>query len=450
MAAFLLGEVIAATGGQSSGDSGKRFNAVATDTRRLEPGSLFIALAGDRFDGHDYLAAAAEHGAAGVVVSRDDLVIPAGVIAVRVDDTRRAFQALARFHRRRFAIPIIAITGSNGKTTTKDMTAAVLSTRFATLKTEANFNNEIGLPQTLLRLESEHQAAVVEMGMRGRGEIRDLAAIAMPTIAIVTTVGETHVELLGSIDNIAAAKAELVEAIPASGTVILNGDNPLVRAMAGNTSAKVVFFGLDHAEISARDIRQTETGVTFECCCPEQSFGVELAAFGLHNVYNALAAIAAGRELGLSADQIRQGLAAFAPDAMRFSVQMLGDYRVINDAYNASPLSMAAAIDALGDIAAGRKIAVLGDMLELGEVAVDAHRKIGLRLAQRRIEAVITVGGLAKHIAAAAAEAGIQAAACDTHDEARSCIKTVLRPGDTVLLKGSRGMRMEQLLDLFA
>jgi UDP-N-acetylmuramoyl-tripeptide--D-alanyl-D-alanine ligase len=450
MAEFLLQEVLKATGGSAAGSLMERFSSVSTDTRTIQPGSLFIALSGEKFDGHHYLNAAVENGAAGVIISQSGVLVPAGVIAIFVADTRRALQDLARFHRQRFSGPVIAITGSNGKTTTKDMTAAVLSSRLSTLKTQANFNNEIGLPQTLLRLEPSHQAAVVEMGMRGKGEIQELAAIALPTIGVVTTVGETHIELLGTVENIAAAKAELVEAIPGNGTVILNGDNPLVRAMAKKTRAKIVFYGMADAEVTAKAITQTETGMSFDCCWPEQSFRVNLATFGRHNIYNALAAIAVGRELGLTPAEICQGIASFVPDSMRLQVQTLGQYRVINDAYNASPLSMAASIDALQDIAAGRKVAVLGDMLELGDFAVEAHRKIGEKLAAQRIDLVITVGNLSKNIAQAAIKAGLHAEACDNHEAARQMLKTFLRPGDTVLLKGSRGMKMEQLLDAFA
>ncbi|KYZ77101.1 UDP-N-acetylmuramoyl-tripeptide--D-alanyl-D-alanine ligase [Anaerosporomusa subterranea] len=450
MAEFLLQEVLTATGGSASSDKMTRFCSISTDTRLLQPGSLFIALSGEHFDGHNYLNTAAENGAVGVIVSRRDIAVPAGVIVIVVADTRRALQDLARFHRQRFSGPVIAITGSNGKTTTKDMTAAVLSSRLSTLKTQANFNNEIGLPLTLLRLDQSHQVAVVEMGMRGKGEIQELAAIALPTIGVVTTVGETHIELLGSVENIAAAKAELVEAIPEDGTVILNGDNPLVRAMAKKTPAKIVFYGMVDAEVTAKAIIQTETGMSFDCCWPNQSFRVDLATFGRHNIYNALAAIAVGRELGLTPAEICQGIASFVPDGMRLQVQAIGQYRVINDAYNASPLSMAASIEALKDIAAGRTVAVLGDMLELGDFAVEAHRKIGEKLAAQRIDLVITVGNLSRNIAQAAMEVGLHVEACDNHEAARQMLKKFLRAGDTVLLKGSRGMKMEQLLDVFA
>lgn len=449
MTMFSLGEVLTATGGCSTGDKMTGFAGISTDTRTIQPGSLFIALSGEKFDGHDYIETAVKNGAVGVISSRKDITVPAGIIHITVADTKRAFQDLARFHRQRFSVPIIAITGSNGKTTTKDMTAAVLSSRLSVLKTHANFNNEIGLPQTLLHLASSHQAAVVEMGMRGKGEIQLLADIALPTIGVVTTVSETHIELLGSVENIAAAKAELVSAIPDSGTVILNGDNVFVREMAKQTRAKTVFFGMQDADITAENIVQTESGVSFDCCLPTQRFRVDLAAFGRHNIYNALAAIAVGCELGLTPAEICQGIAAFTTDGMRLHVQTIGKYRIINDAYNASPLSMAAAIDALKDIGAGRTVAVLGDMLELGDFAPEAHGKIGEKLADRQIDVLITVGQLARYITQAALAAGVQAIPCENHEAARRVLRELLQPGDTVLLKGSRGMKMEQLLDVF-
>lgn len=451
MAEFSLQEVLAATGGTASGNSNVTFCGISTDTRTIQPGNLFIALSGENFDGHSYLDSAVAKGATGVVVSRSDVEIPDNAVVVTVPNTLRALQDIARYHRQRFTIPVIAITGSNGKTTTKDMTAAVLSSKLHVLKTEANYNNEIGLPQTLLRLDSSHQVAVVEMGMRGKGEISDLAAIALPSIGVVTTVGETHVELLGSVEAIAAAKAELVESIPPTGTIILNGDNPQVRAMAEKTSVKVVFFGLENADIYATNIKKAEQGLTFDCCWPQKTcFSVDLPAFGRHNVYNALAAIAIGKEVGLTASEICQGLSTFTPDAMRLHVQTIGKYRVINDTYNASPLSMAASIDALKDIADGRTIAVLGDMLELGSIGVAAHRKIGEKLIEKQIDLVVTVGELARHIGLAVIEADRCAKSYTDHEDARQALKLLLQPGDTILLKGSRGMKMEQLLDAFS
>ncbi len=452
MAEFTVSQVLEATGGALTGVAPRSvFKGVSTDTRTIKRGNLFVALKGENFDGHDFLLRAVENGAAGVVVSSREAYVPEKTATILVPDTLAALQDLARYHRRRFILPVIGITGSNGKTTTKDMTAAVLSGRLRVLKTQANYNNDIGLPQTLLGLAADHQAAVVEMGMRARGEISRLAAIAAPTVAVITNVGETHVEVLGSVENIAAAKSELVEAIAAGGLVILNADIPLVRAMRAQTAARVVLYGLEpDADVRAENIAAGERDTAFDCVHPGGTFPVTLPAVGKHNVYNALAAITVGLELGLSPGEINAGLATFQASAMRLAIETLGPYTVINDAYNASPLSMQAAIDTLGMVARGRKVAVLGDMLELGEYAASAHSRVGEQLADSGVQVVVTVGEQARHIAAAALEGGVKVAvACAGHDEATEALRKLLRSGDTVLVKGSRGMKMEKMLAVF-
>ncbi|WP_371371343.1 UDP-N-acetylmuramoyl-tripeptide--D-alanyl-D-alanine ligase [Sporomusa aerivorans] len=454
MAEFSLTEVIKATGGRlANACGGKMFSGISTDTRAIEAGSLFIALAGEKFDAHEFVNQAAAKGAAGVVVSRP-VRVPDNVAVVEVQNTRTALQDLARFHRQRFNIPVIAVTGSNGKTTTKDMVAAVLSSRFNVLKTEANFNNEIGLPLTLLKLESRHDVAVVEMGMRARGEIQELAAIALPTVGIVTNVGETHMEILGSIENIAAAKGELVEAIAHDDLVVLNADDPRVSAMQEKAQGRVVLYGLkEEAFVRANNIvsgQGSELTTEFDCCSPRGSFHVVLPTIGIHNVYNALAAITVGWELGLKPSEIKSGIGSYVPGAMRLEVKKYKDYTVINDVYNASPLSMAAALTTLSALATGRKIVVLGDMLELGDAAAEAHRRIGRQAAELRIDIVLTVGELAKYIADSAREHGVKNAfAYAEHKSAIEALRSLMQPGDFILLKGSRGMKMENMLEAF-
>lgn len=452
MAEFTLDEILTATGGKLAGQEyQKSFTGVSTDTRTLKPGSLFIALKGEKFDGHDYIVRAVDSGAAGVVIGKKDVYVPERTTAILVDDPLSAYQRLARFHRQRFSIPVVAITGSNGKTTTKDMVAAVLSSRMKVLKTEANYNNDVGLPLTLLNINKQHEVAVVEMGMRALGEIRRLAEVALPTIGVVTNVGETHIEILGSVENIATAKGELVEIVGNDGLVILNADNPFVRAMEKKTSARLVFFGFEGgADVRAENLVASDRQISFECVSQKGTFPVVVPAPGKHNAYNALAAIAVGLELGLSPAEINSGLESFLPSAMRLHVETFGDYTVINDAYNASPMSMAAAAETLAYIAKGRKIAVLGDMLELGDVAVDAHRRVGEKLAEEGIQVVVTVGKLAKYIAEAALDSGVDVTvACQTHDEAQEALRKLMRPGDTILIKGSRGMKMETILTMF-
>ncbi|MDF2569465.1 MAG: murF [Sporomusa sp.] len=455
MADFSLTEVLKATAGRLTNvGGGKFFRGISTDTRTVQPGNLFIALVGERFDGHEFVAQAVSKGAVGVIVSRSVHVSEHAQV-IEVKDTLKALQALARFHRKRYHIPVIGVTGSNGKTTTKDMLAAVLSSRFNVLKTEANFNNEIGLPLTLLKLESGHEVAVVEMGMRARGEIRELTEIAIPTVGVVTNVGETHMEILGSIENIADAKAELVEAIVQDDLVVLNADDPFVRAMQNKAKGRVILYGLNQgAFVRAENIATGGNGeliTTFDCCSPRGTFPVVLHTVGTHNVYNALAAIAVGWELGLKPSEIKKGIASFVSGAMRLEIKKYGEYTVINDVYNASPLSMAAALNTLADIGNGRKIAILGDMLELGDAAIDAHCRIGRQAAEQGVEVVLTVGELSKHIASAARECGVKVTqSFSRHKEAIEALRDLLKPGDYILLKGSRGMKMETMLEAFS
>jgi UDP-N-acetylmuramoyl-tripeptide--D-alanyl-D-alanine ligase len=428
-----------------------KFAGVSTDTRTIGSGDLFVALSGESYDAHDFLDQAIAKGAGGIVVSREKIRVPEDITVFHVPDTLRALQDLAQYHRLRFSIPVVAVTGSNGKTTTKDMIAAILAQRFQVLKTEANFNNEIGLPLTILKLNPSHEIAVVEMGMRGSGQIRELANIALPNIAVITNVGETHMELLGSIEKIAEAKAEILEGLPYSGFAVLNADNSYVRNMAEKVQCRTAFYGIEQGDIRAANIEFTGRSMMFECVVNDSEvFSVHVPAVGRHNVYNTLAAICVGRYLGLDFQEINEGLSGFNAGGMRLQIEKTDRYTVINDAYNASPASMEAAIDALVDIAPQRKLAVLGDMLELGHVAIEAHRRIGKKLAACRVDAVVTVGGMAAHIAGAAKEAGVPVAvACESHEEAKKVLGSLVAVGDTVLLKGSRGMKMEKLMDVF-
>ena len=450
---FTPAEVLAATKGKClAPGTVAKFAGVATDTRSLAAGSLFVALSGERFDGHDFIEAAVRQGAAGIVASREPAGVPSAVAVFRVSDTRQAYQDLARFHRCRFQMPVIAVTGSNGKTSTKDMIAAVLSTQRNILKTEANFNNEIGLSQTLLKIGPEHEAVVVEMGMRGLGEIAGLAATALPTVGVVTNVGETHLERLGSVENIATAKAELVQALPMDGIAVLNGDDVHVMAMRQKTNARVVTYGTGpELDVQAINLQYSAQGVAFDCRTKQATVTITLPVPGIHNVYNALAAIAVAMELGIDPAAVACGLASFEPGKMRLSIREFGGVTVIDDTYNASPLSMAAAIDVLATVAKGRKVAAIGDMLELGAAAQAAHEKVGRQLAAAGVEAVLALGDMARVAAETARDQGVaMVAACPDHPTAIQLLRKILLPGDTLLLKGSRGMTMEKLLDAFA
>lgn len=454
MAAFTLQEVEKATSGRLLypvvDDS--VFSQVETDTRAITEGALFVALKGETFDGHDYVLQAKERGAAGAVVAEDRPEYKQeGFAVVIVTDTRKAYQDLARFHRRRFSIPVIAVTGSVGKTSTRSMIAAVLSQKYRVLQTEKNFNNEIGLPKTLLQLTPEHEACVVEMGMRGLGQIAELAAIAEPDIGVVTNVGKSHIELLGSQDNIARAKSELVRALSEDGVAILNQDDSYVAAMADLCRGKVVGYGIEsNAAIRASRVVCSEKGLRFACRCFDQVMDIHMPLIGSHNVYNALAAIAVGRVLGLTEHQLQKGLSEYRGMPMRQELIHLGEYTFINDAYNANPASMSEALKSLTLLTKGRKIAVLGGMLELGDWTVREHEKIGAEAAELGLDALITMGSPASYIADAARKNGLGAVyTAQDHAGAADCLRQIIQPGDTVLLKGSRGFAMEKILPYF-
>ncbi|KMO85925.1 UDP-N-acetylmuramoyl-tripeptide--D-alanyl-D-alanine ligase [Megasphaera cerevisiae DSM 20462] len=454
MAAFTIPEVERATEGRLlfSVSPGLNFSQVDTDTRTIEAGSLFVALKGENFDGHNFIRQAVEKGAAGVIVSeeREEYAqIPAAVFLVR--DTRRAYQNLARFHRRRFAIPVIAVTGSVGKTSTRNMISTVLSQKFRVLQTEKNFNNEIGLPRTLLQLTSEYEACVVEMGMRGLGQIAELSAIAEPTIGVVTNVGKSHIELLGSQENIAKAKCELVQSLNENGIAVLNQDDPFVAAMADACKGKVVGYGIEsNAPIRADRVVCNEKGIRFTCRCFDQMFEAHVAGIGEHNVYNSLAAVAVGRIVGLSEYQMQKGLAEYKGTAMRQELLRMGPYTFINDAYNANPASMTEAVRSLALLTKGRKLLVLGGMLELGDWTQQEHEKIGREIAEEGMDILITLGEPAGYIAAAARQSGMKNVyTVTTHEEAAQRLQSVIKPGDTVLVKGSRGFKMEKILPYF-
>ncbi len=454
MAAFTLQEVEKATGGRLLypvvDDS--VFSQVETDTRAITEGALFVALKGETFDGHDYVLQAKERGAAGAVVAEDRPEYKQeGFAVVIVTDTRKAYQDLARFHRRRFSIPVIAVTGSVGKTSTRSMIAAVLSQKYRVLQTEKNFNNEIGLPKTLLQLTPEHEACGVEMGVRGLGEVAELAAIAEPDIGVVTNVGKSHIELLGSQDNIARAKSELVRALSEDGVAILNQDDSYVAAMADLCRGKVVGYGIEsNAAIRASRVVCSEKGLRFACRCFDQVMDIHMPLIGSHNVYNALAAIAVGRVLGLTEHQLQKGLSEYRGMPMRQELIHLGEYTFINDAYNANPASMSEALKSLALLTKGRKIAVLGGMLELGDWTVREHEKIGAEAAELGLDALITMGSPASYIADAARKNGLGAVyTAQDHAGAADCLRQIIQPGDTVLLKGSRGFAMEKILPYF-
>ena len=431
---------------------------ITTDTRKIAAGDLFIALRGENFDGADFAADALHKGAAAVLVNAPlSVSVQKGLknakgVVLTVPDTLLAYQAIAHAWRMKFDIPVVAITGSNGKTTTKDLTAAVLSGRGTVCRTAANYNNEVGLPLTLLGITEDDTAAVVEIGMRGLGQIAALAPVAAPNIGIVTNVCEVHMELLGSIENIAKAKAELVEAIPVGGTVLLNADDERVAAMRPMAAdgVRILTYGIGaDADIRAEALRLAAGGSQFMVTWGNERHDYSIPLAGRHNVSNALAALAAGFVLGCTPQEMQAGLRTLTPTKMRYEVHEIGARRFINDAYNASPSSMCAAIETTASLYHGRRIAVLGDMLELGAAAEEAHREIGKRVAELGFAALVTYGEQARWMHKAAEAAGCSVCYhAESHEAAAKYLREMLVDGDTVLFKGSRGMKMEQIIAL--
>lgn len=424
-------------------------DGVSTDTRTIETGNLFLALKGENFDGHAFLKKACEEGASGVILSDASFAaeVPSDVSAFLVKDTKKALENLAHFHRMRFHVPVIGITGSNGKTTTKDMTTALLSSRFHVCATQKNFNNEIGLSMTLLSMTKETEVCVVEMGMRGFGQIAELCAIASPTIGIVTNVGTSHIGILGSQENIAKAKAELIEALPKDGTAILNGDDPFVKAMGDSFAGRVISYGLaGRYTVRGTDARYEASQTQFICTSFDEAFRVKLHLLGVHNVYDALAAIAAARVLGVDSRKIQRAFADFHPIGQRQALVTIAGISVMDDSYNANPLSMEMAFGSLMQIPASHHYLVLGDMGELGEMEEALHHETGKKAAAMGFDGLITVGPLSRHLASAAKEGGMTSVfSYDTCEEAAEKLAALAKAGDAVLVKGSHYMHMEKV-----
>ena len=450
-----LGDIATAVNGTLiQGEQGVIVQGIATDSRKVKPGDLFIALRGKKFDGHHFLETAVKAGAIALLVMDEaqlmSLKLPVAII--KAADTLTAFGALARNHRRQYHIPLIAITGSNGKTTTKDLAGAVLAGCLAVVKTEANFNNEIGLPMTLLQINHQTQAAIVEMGMRGMGQIRQLAGIAEPNIAMITNVGLTHLELLGTQENIARAKTELVEALPENGLAILNGDDPYVRKMQGFTRARSVLYGIETAglDYQAGEIKMNDYGSTFQVYFKGQTLDLSLPIPGRHNILNAMAVVALGHELGLPAAEIRKGLANPDLTGKRLKITEHNGYSVIDDTYNASPASVKAALDVLvASTQRGRKIAVLADMLELGPSETDLHREVGVYAGSLGVDKLLAWGELASEYATGMNDISEgKGEYFSTKPALIEYLKQFVQPGDIILVKGSRGMKMEEVVEV--
>ncbi|MBQ3225795.1 MAG: UDP-N-acetylmuramoyl-tripeptide--D-alanyl-D-alanine ligase [Clostridia bacterium] len=443
-------EIVQATGGKLlSGNAEASIVQITTDSRNVPGGSLFIPIKGEKFDGHDFLEMAAKSGAKAVLTEKT-VTLSRDVCVILVEDTLRAMQSLASYYRDLFPVHMVGITGSVGKTSTKEMTAAVLERKFKTLKTEGNFNNEIGLPLTVFRMEEGIEAAVLEMGMSGFGEIDRLAAIAKPEIGIVTNIGMSHIELLGSQENIYRAKSEMFAHIKPGGTVVLNGDDPILKNHKDEIPYRVITVGKSEAcDVVAKNITSDEEGINFDFSGFGRDFRVRVNRPGEHNVYNALFAIATGFVLGVPEEDIFLALKELKATKMRMDYIRHNGYTIINDCYNAAPDSMNAALSVLGKTK-GKKIAVLGDMACMGEFSKQAHRLVGETVANEGVDMLFTIGKEAKEIALAALSLGLmpeQVKSAEDVSEIYEALRESIVPDCHVLVKASRVMELERVTE---
>ena len=459
-AVFSAREIVDAMGGKLiRGDGSAHAAGASTDTRTLEAGELFIALKGPNYDGAQFLAQAVEKKAAGVVVEKDADVPDGGeVFVVEVSDTLRALGDLASAHRNCFDIPVVGVTGSNGKTTTKEMLAALLSVRGETCRSQGNLNNLVGLPHQVLRLGEEHVYAVFEMGMSEAGEIRRLAEIARPQVAVITNVGPAHIEGLGSVEAVRDAKGEILEAMPPGGVAVLSNEDSHSRVLAGryeSTGGRVIRFGFSQeSDFWADEVRISADGAPFTLCCPEGEREIRLKALGRHNVLNALAAAACASVLGVGLDEVADGLSRAVLPKMRFQAREIPGRRgvhLLDDSYNANPASVSQALETARVLSGdGRFISVLGDMAELGPVAESAHRDVGRQMAACGVDLFVGVGPLMRFASEEARRAGMDGARVmnfDTPEQAAASLGEKLLSGDWVLVKGSRSMMMERVIE---
>lgn len=440
-----LSEISVAVGGKANGDA--VINGVCIDSRLAEKGLLYIAIKGENFDGHDFTESALNNGAEAAMIHH---AVNCDGKFVEVEDTRKALIQLAHWLRCQFDIPVVGLTGSVGKTTTKEMTWAVISEKYNTIKTEGNLNNDIGLPRTLLRLEEDTQAAVIEMGMSNAGEISVLSQTAEPTIAIISNIGVSHMESLGSRENILKAKLEILDGLREGCPIMLNGDDPYLVS-ATIEDHPVFYYGIDDATCDYRAINivQRDDSTDFTIVYDGgKTQDVTIPTIGIHNVYNALAAFGTGMQVGVTPEQAAAGLAKYTPSGMRQRVREVGGIRFIEDCYNASPDSQRASLKMLSSVNTKRRIAVLGDMLELGKISVDAHRDAGLLAAKNKVDVLMTYGENSLETADNAVKCGVPVVKgfLDKNELADALFEE-LKPGDTVLFKASRGMALEDVIN---
>ncbi len=423
------------------------FKGVYTDSRKPVKGGLFVALEGEKFDGHDFIINAEKDGAAAVMCRKKcETMLP----VIYVEDTKKALLALASYYRGLFDIPVVGLTGSVGKTTTKEMTHLVVSSKYNAIKTQGNLNNDIGMPLTLFGIEEETEAAVIEMGMNHKGEISVLTAVSRPDVAIITNIGVSHIENLGSRDNILKAKLEVLEGMKKGSPLILNGDNDLLCNVK-NDDYNIITFGIDNknCDVLATDIEVCADGTVCNVLYCNEKYKMYVPVAGMHNVYNAMSAFAAGVCVGVAPETAAQAIAKYVPEGMRQKTVVKNGITFIEDCYNASPDSVKAGVNTLAGIGAKRTVAVLGDMLELGDYSENAHRQCGSYVAEKKIDLLFAYGKESEFTADEARKSGLKNTFCFSDaDSLGKELASVLKPGDAVLFKASRGMKLENVIHI--
>ena len=435
------------------GDGKKLVERISTDSRTIKKGELFIALRGENFDGHKFIADVAKTGAAGAIVDVDwKGKVPAKFGVIRSGDTLLAYQNLAANYRKSLSLKVLAITGSNGKTSTKDFAASVLGRKFLVTKTQGNFNNHVGLPRTILEATSGNEVGVWEIGMNHPGEVAALAKIAAPDAAIVTNVGVAHIEFMGTREAIAQEKGALAEAVGSEGTVILNADDPFSDGIAKRTNARLVLAGINNGVLRAIDIQQSSDGSEFSIIEGAHRCRAQLSVPGLHMVQNALLAVAAGRAFGVSLEECAIGLATAPLTKARLQIKEINGVQFLDDSYNANPDSMKAALRTLVELDAdGKRIAGLGEMRELGQETQRGHEEVGEEAAALGVDQLIGIGEMGGIISRAAKKAGLEKSdTVGSTSEAADLLTEIAEPGDLVLIKGSRLARTEEVIAAFA
>lgn len=449
MLEFTLKEALNAVNGKFFGDLKHlqlKVSGVVIDSREVHHGFLFIPIKGERFDGHDFIDAAYDSGA---LCCFSEKALETDKPYILVESTLNAFQDLAGFYRSLFSVKVVGITGSVGKTTTKELVASVLTKKYSVLKSKGNLNNQLGVPLTLFRLEKEHEVAVVEMGTNHFGEIKNLAKMARPDICIFTNIGESHLEYLGSKQGVLKAKTEMLEYMDNDGTVIINGDDVLLSTINDKVLDIISFGRNPNNFIYATNVRNLGLlGLEATICSKGKAItDIFIPAPGEHMLYNALAAFSSGIALDLSIEQIKAGIKDFAPTENRMNVISLGKIMILNDCYNASPASMKAALDVLSSVG-GRKVCILGDMLELGDNSEEYHFEIGKYACDKNIDVIISVGKLSQNIRRGALlNCKNIVLHFDNQDLMLKDLKKHIADGDTILIKASRGMKLENTVD---